>query len=110
MVFALITAWLAYKRAKATQRSGIVWAVIGAAVFIGTQLLVSLGCGIALGLGVELLGWSETVYDNWTMPITIIAIAASFATSWLLLRYLDKIPQAGTGDVPPPPPNFNPPG
>jgi hypothetical protein len=56
MLFTLITAWLAYKRAQATGRSAILWAFVGAAVFITTQMLVSLGCGILLGLGVELLG------------------------------------------------------
>jgi hypothetical protein len=48
MLFALITAWLAYKRAQATGRSAILWAFVGAAVFITTQMLVSLGCGILL--------------------------------------------------------------
>jgi multidrug resistance efflux pump len=50
-----------------------------------------------------LLGWSENVYDNSTIPITIVAITAGFAASWLLLRYLDRNPSTNdTGDAPPP--------
>lgn len=105
MIFAIITAWLAYKRAKENGRSGVLWAIAGAATFIGTQLLVYMAVGIILGLGVAVRGWSETLYDDFAVPIAIIAIIASFGASWLLLRYLDK-PSAEENFVPPPPPDF----
>ena len=108
MLFAIITAWLAYKRAKENGRNGILWAIAGAGTFIATQLAVSFGIGIILGLGVKLWGWSEAVYDHYTVPITIVAIIASFITSWLLLRYLDKAPAEESFTQPPPPPtNFD---
>ncbi len=108
MVFALITAWLAYKRAQANGRNAILWAFAGAAVFIATQLLVSLGCGVFFGFGIALFGWSENIYDKAAVPVTIVAIAASFAASWLLLRYLDRNTSAeNPDDAPPPPPSFN---
>ncbi len=58
MIFAIISAWLAYKKARDTNRNAILWAIIAAVTFIGTQLLVQLGFGILLGLGIELRGWS----------------------------------------------------
>lgn len=104
MLLAIITAWLAYKRAKEHGRNPFLWAFIGGATFIGTQLLVSLGFGIVLGIGVEVWGWSETVYDDFGIPITIAAIVSSFLASWVLLRWLDKAPREEKFTPPPPPP------
>ena len=107
MILALITAWLAYKRAKENGRNAVLWAIAGAATFIGTQLAVSFGIGIFFGFGVALFNWSENVVDDYVVPITVIAIIASFLTSWLLLRFLDKAPAEESFLPPPPPPNFD---
>lgn len=107
MIFAIISAWLAYKRAKATGRNAILWAFIAAAVFIGTQLVIQFGLGVLLGLGVEILSWSEQTLNIYAILITIFAIIASFGTTWLVLRYLDKVPGAETFSSPPPPPEFD---
>lgn len=107
MLLAIITAWLAYKKASENGRNGILWAIIGAGVFIGTQLIVGLAIGILLGFGVALLGWSETIFDTYGILINIVAIAASFLTSWLLLKYLEKAPEVKTYTTPPSPPKFD---
>ena len=108
MIFALITAWLAYKKAKETERSyPILWAFAGIGIFIGTQLLITLGIGVFLAVGVEFWNWSETVYDSYDFPITAFAVVASFAASWLFLKFLDKAPQNFSLNEPPPPPNFD---
>lgn len=104
MILAIITAYLAYKRAVDNGRSGILWAVIGALTFIGTQLAVAFGIGIILGIGVETGRWPETVYDDYSAPVTVVAIIASLAASWMLLRYLEKSPAAEIDATPPPPP------
>jgi len=107
MILAIITAWLAYKRAKEHGRNAILWAIAGAATFIGTQLAVAFGIGIFLGFGVTFFGWSENVYDKYSALVTIAAIIASLFTSWLLLRYLDKAPAEEGNFMPPPPPPEN---
>jgi hypothetical protein len=113
MIFAIVVAILAYRKAKENGRSGLLWAALGAAVFVGTQLIVSVGAGMIMGLGVEFLGWSESMFDDtlYIGPMTVVAIGASIFTSWLLLRYLDKAPGQGASDhphsPPPPPPVFN---
>ena len=106
MIFAIITAVLAYRRANENGRRGLLWALAGAGVFIGAQLIVTFGAGILLGLGVELLGWPETIYDEGAVvgPITVIALGMSFLASWLLLRYLNKPIDQEPVDLPPPPP------
>jgi uncharacterized membrane protein YhhN len=107
MIFAFITAWLAYKKAKETERnSPILWAFAGAGVFIGTQLLVTFGIGILVGLGIAFWNWSETLYDDLTIPITVFAVVLSFVASWLFLKYLDRVPQQISFTEPPPPPDF----
>lgn len=106
MILAIITAWLAYKRAKETGRNGWLWALIGALVFIGTQLTVGLGIGVFLGLGIEVMDWPESVLDDYGWAGNLIAIAASCLASWLLLRYLGKRPPIDSFTPPPPPPSF----
>ena len=106
MIFAIITAILAYRRAKENGRNGLLWAAIGAVVFIGAQLIVTLGAGFLLGMGIAFLGWSESIYDD-TMfvgPITVVAIGASIFASWLLLRYLNRPINEEPFDLPSPPP------
>ena len=106
MIFAIITAVLAYRRAKENGRNGLLWAVAGALVFIGAQLIVTFGAGIFIGLGVQFLGWPETIYDETMVvgPITVFGIGGSILASWLLLRYLDKPINEEPLDLPPPPP------
>lgn len=106
MIFALISAWLAYKKAKDTNRNAILWAIIAAVTFIGTQLLFQFGFGILLGLGIEFQGWSPEIVETYSLPITIIAVIFSFISTWLVLRYLDKMPEEETF-ITPPPPNFD---
>jgi membrane protein insertase Oxa1/YidC/SpoIIIJ len=108
MIFAIISAWLAYKKAKATNRNALLWAFIAAATFIGTQLVTTFALGVALGLGIGFFGWSPDILDSYNIPITILAVVTSFGSTWLVLRYLDKIPEEQTFTEPPPPPtDFN---
>lgn len=107
MLLAIITAILAYRKAKETGRSPWPWAIAGAAVFIGTQLIVGLGVGIFLGLGVAFLGWSESVFDTADIPLRIVGVVLAFVASWGLLKFLDRRPVTETGvSGPPPPPTF----
>jgi ABC-type glycerol-3-phosphate transport system permease component len=107
MILAIIAAWMAYKKAKVTGRNPILWAFIAVATFVVTQLIVSVGAGLALGLGIATLGWSENVFETYNLPITILAIITSFMTLWLVLRYLDKVPDEPVFAAPPPPSNFD---
>lgn len=61
--------------------------------------------GIFIGLGIGFRNWSETTFDDYEVFISIIAVVASFFTSWLLLRYLDKVPEENF-ERPPAPPQF----
>src|SRR5207237_5250006 len=110
MIFALIAAWLAYKKAKATGRNAILWAFIAAATFIGTQFIIALGLGLIVEISARTLALPRGIYENQTILITIIAVVGSFVSTWALLRYLDRVPenQSFTAPPPPPPSNFNP--
>jgi len=106
MLFAIICAVLAYRKANDTGRNGILWAIIAAATFIGTQIVVGLVVGLALGLFLGLSGGTEADFDKYQIIITILAIVLSFGTTWLVLKYLDRVPPEYT-TPPPPPGNFN---
>lgn len=107
MLFAILTAILAYRKAKETGRNGALWAIAGAAVFIGTQLAVSVGIGMFLGLGQVLWGWDDAIYVTYDPVVRIVAIAASLFASWLLLRFLGRTPTPEPSlQAPPPPPSF----
>lgn len=110
MLFAILSAVIAYRRAKDTGRNAILWAFIAAAVFIGTQLLVAAAAGLFLGLGIGFWGWSENIFDRFEIWITLLSIACSFVSTGIILWYLNRLPadnNASAPPPPPPPPNFN---
>lgn len=107
MIFAIVSAWLPYKKAKDANRNAFLWAAIAAATYIGTQLVVQLVIGTMLGVGIAAFGWSDAVLETYTIPATIVSIIASFGSTWLVLRYLDKMPEDEIYNPPPPPPNFD---
>jgi Na+/citrate or Na+/malate symporter len=107
MILVILAAIMAYRKALATERNGWKWAGITSGAFIATQLVIQFGGGVLLGLGIAFAGWSENVLDTYNIIITIISVIASFIVMWLILRYLDKVPEEQVFTPPPPPPNFN---
>lgn len=105
MVFAILAAILAYRKANDTGRNGWVWALIAAVTYVGTQFVVAIILGIGLGVVLGLMGRTEDDFKMAEYAVTALAIILSFVTTWLLLRYLDKVPQEEVYN-PPPPPQF----
>lgn len=107
MILAIITAILAYRKAKENGRNAVLWAIAGAGVFIGTQLLISMAIGVGLGLAQVMWDWPDTIYETYDLPVRILAIICSFLASWLLLRSIERKPVHDAGlPTPPPPPTF----
>ena len=107
MLLAILAFYFGYKKGRDSGRSGILWAFICGLSFIGVQLLVAIGFGFFIGLGVELWGWKETLYDDLTWVITLVSIGASIVSLLILFRYLDKVRDVDVQQEPPPPPSFN---
>ena len=107
MIIAILAFWFGYKKGRDSGRNPVLWSVICGGSFIGVQLLVGLAIGIFMGVGIATLGWSESVYEDYQIFITLAAIAASIVTLLLILRYLDRIPDEPVDRDPPPPPTFN---
>jgi len=108
MIFAIVTAILAYQRAKETGRNAWLWAIIGASVYIGSQLIVGLAVGVFLGFGVAFLDWPESVFEDYQLGITILGLLGAIAASWLLIKFLSRVPaeEPMMTAPPPPPPQF----
>jgi hypothetical protein len=107
MLLAILFAYFGYKKANDSGRNGILWGFIALAVFIGSQLIVGLLLGIALGIGVAALGWSESIFVDYDILFRIVGIIAGIIGGYLVLKYLDRIPQDDSYNAPPPPPNFS---
>jgi Kef-type K+ transport system membrane component KefB len=106
MILAILFAYMAYQKAKNSDRSGAKWAAIVAGAYIGTQLVVELGIGFAVGIYDVIQKKPTTTLENYWFIPTIIAIVLSILVSWLILRYLDKVPDDNFTQ-PPQPPSFN---
>jgi len=97
--------WSAYRKAKQRKHNPIRWAIIAAAVFLGTQIVVAGGIGFVFGLGEELWDWSGNWSKSYQLHITIISLLACAFTNWLALRPLNKVLDEPFNE-PPPPPTF----
>lgn len=111
MIFALVAAWLAYKKSKETGRGNpFLMAFLGLGIFVGTQLIFSAGIGVLLAL---VLGFSgraddfDSLADSLNIPISIVAIVLSFLTFWIFIKYLGRASNKDNASKPPPPPKFN---
>jgi len=99
-------AYWGYKKANDSGRNGILWGFIALAVFIGSQLIVGLLLGVGIGIGIAVFGWSETIFEDYDILFRIIGVVAGIIGGYLVLKYLDRIPQGETYNAPPPPPTF----
>ena len=104
MILAILAFYFGYKKGNASGRSGVLWALICGFAFLGTQLAVGVGIGLVLALGIELWGWSPTLYDDMVWPINLVAIVVSVVVLMLILKYLGHISDEPIVDQPPPPP------
>lgn len=107
MLFAIIAAVLAYRKANDTGRNGFLWAIIAAVTFIGTQFAAAIVFGFAFGLFLVFTNGAETDLGKFEIVITILAVIVSFVSTWALLKYLDRVPPPDNFPPPPPPGNFN---
>jgi Na+/H+ antiporter NhaA len=108
VILAFVFAYLAYQKAIASERNGIKWAAIVAGAYIGIQICIQFGMGIIVGI-YDVSTESNTVIffeTYWLVPI-VISSGLSIFVAWLILRYLDKVPEEQLFTPPPPPPNFN---
>ena len=106
MLLAILFAYFGYKKAKDSGRNGVLWGFIALAAFIGCQFLVGIMLGIGIGIGIGLLGWSESVFETYEILFRIIAWVAGIVGGYLVLKYLDRVPQGDNYTAPPPPPDF----
>jgi uncharacterized BrkB/YihY/UPF0761 family membrane protein len=106
MILVFVFAYLAYQKAIAGERNGIKWAAIVAGAFIGTQLLIQFGIGILVGIYDVVQNRPATMMETYWFIPTIISVGLSILVAWLILRYLDKIPEEQLFTPPPPPPTF----
>ena len=106
MILAILAIWFGYKKARDTGRNPYLWAAICGVTFIGVQLLVSVGFGVLIAIGIEAFGWKETTYDDYSLVGTLFSIGASIVALIILFRYLDRVTDDGSVDLPPPPPIF----
>lgn len=107
MLLAIFAFYFGYKKGRDSGRNGILWAFICGLTFIGVQLLVAFGFGLVMGLGVELWGWKESIYDDFAFVTTVVSIGASVLSLWILFKFLDRIPIEDPSIAPPPPPTFS---
>jgi hypothetical protein len=107
MLLTILAVIFGYRKARDTGRNPVLWAVSCGGAFIGTQLIVTFGAGIVLGLGVALLGWKESLFDDLTWVITLVAIVLSVVVLLLIFKYLDRVPPDEPEIAPPPPPTFH---
>ena len=107
MILLLLAIWYGYKKARDTGRNAFLWAAISGGVFLGIQFGVALALGVLAGVGQELWGWEIDEKGGFNIVVSLIAVVLSIIGLMLVFRYLDKVPDEGPVESPPPPPTFN---
>lgn len=108
MIFAIVAAILGYQKAKSAGRSGWLWAFIAVVTFIGTQFVTAIVLGLIFGIILGVTERPEEEYKMADLAIRALAVILSLVATWLLLRFLDRIPPEELSlTPPPPPPDFN---
>lgn len=108
LIIMLVLIWQVYKAANEGGRNGILWAIIA---FIGSvvmQVGIGMVFGIIIGVGIEVGGWSEDLFNILSWPISLFAMIANGFALWLLIKYLSRVRYDEVyTPPPPPPPTFN---
>ncbi len=107
-VLLIVFTVFAYKTANEYGRNGISWALITFFTGIGIQIILP-GFIVFIIAVLATVGGSSTQQIEESIPfvtITIVCIFLSLGVSFLILRYLSKVPE--DFDLPPAPPSdFN---
>lgn len=107
MILAILFAVLGWRKAEETGRSKVLWAFLMVVFFIGGQLFAGIAIGVFLGFGIEAFGWSESVFDDYYWPISIVSLAFAIGMCSLVLYLLGRRSGHSPVDDPPPPEMFD---
>lgn len=108
LILIIVLLWQVYKAANESGRNGVLWAIIAFFGSVALQVTIGLACGLAIGIGIELWGWSPELLTSMSWPISILTIIINALAIWLLIKYLSRVPDDGVySPPPPPPPTFN---
>ena len=95
--------------ARERNRSAVKWSLLGIAAWIGGEVLVALGFGIAYGVGAIFFGWPEQPGTGANVLLYVVALAAAIGSFALVRRILYSMSAHPTNAddrlfTPPPPP------
>jgi MFS family permease len=112
IIMTLIAMWSGYKRAKAVgRRRPVPWAALTGIVFLGTQVVFSVGIAAGILIPSRLLGWREGIYSENITLINAICMVAGLVSLLGVFYFMDKGARKPAEDQaglpPPPPPTFD---
>lgn len=92
--------------ARERNRSRLLWSLAAIAAWLGAELAVALGFGVAYGVAAQLRGWPADPSPPVFLVVYVVSLAAAVSGAELVRRILRSMPRAGEFSAPPPPPRF----
>lgn len=92
--------------ARERNRSALAWSLIGIFSWLGAELVVALGLGVAYGVGVVFWGWPEDMSPGFTLFFYAMSLGAAIGGVTLARRILAAKSTDTSFPLPPPPPSF----
>ena len=89
--------------ARERQRSAVAWSLLGIFAWIGAEIFVAFGVGMAYGIAGLMLGWEEDPSTGFTLVIYVLALASAIGSFLLVKKILSSRPLPAFSQPPPPP-------
>lgn len=105
IVFIIVIAVYIFRTARQYDRNPYLWTGAAVVAFFGIQIILGFLIGMALVVGMLTLGWSQTIFEENSLFISVVCAIPAFAAVWFISKRVSVV-RDDPEPLQPPPPDF----